>query len=78
MSITSDRYWRFTELVLTHKRPICPISALLEKFNPQNINQMPAAKFYARLDLEQICLILDEHELVANARSIFTGVQKMR
>jgi cobyrinic acid a,c-diamide synthase len=33
---------------------ICPISALHEKFNPRNINHMPAVKFYARLDLEQI------------------------
>jgi hypothetical protein len=27
---------------------------LREKFNPRNINHMPAVKFYARLDLEQI------------------------
>jgi hypothetical protein len=28
---------------------------LREKFDPRNINHMPAVKFSARLDLEQIC-----------------------
>jgi predicted CXXCH cytochrome family protein len=37
------------------KWPICPISALREKFNPRNITHMPPVKFFARLDLEQIC-----------------------
>jgi len=37
-----------------HKLPICPISALREKFNPRNINQMHAVKFFVRLDLNQI------------------------
>jgi hypothetical protein len=27
---------------------------LREKFNPRNINHMPAVKFFARLDLDQI------------------------
>jgi hypothetical protein len=42
---------------------ICPISALHEKFNPRNINHMPAVKFSARLDLDQIILFLDGHKL---------------
>ena len=50
-------------LVPIHKWPICPISALPEKFNPRNINHMPAVKFFARLDLDQICLFLDGHSL---------------
>jgi len=29
---------------------------LREKFNPRNINHRPAVKFFARLDLDQICL----------------------
>jgi hypothetical protein len=29
---------------------------LHEKFDPRNINHMPAVKFSMRLDLEQICL----------------------
>jgi hypothetical protein len=28
---------------------------------PSNINHMPPAKFLASLDLDQICLFLDEH-----------------
>jgi hypothetical protein len=47
-----------------HKWPICPISALHEKFNPWNINNpMPAVTFFVRLDPEQICLFLDGHDL---------------
>jgi hypothetical protein len=42
---------------------ICPISALREKFNPRNISHMPAVKFSTRLDLEQIILFLDGHQL---------------
>jgi hypothetical protein len=34
---------------------------LHEKFNPRNINHMPAVKFSARLDLDQIILFLDGH-----------------
>jgi hypothetical protein len=45
------------------KWPIYPISALREKFNPQNINHMPPVKFFVRLDLDQICLFLDGHYL---------------
>jgi hypothetical protein len=41
------------------KWPICPISVLREKFNPRNINHMPAVKFFGRLDLGQICLFLE-------------------
>jgi len=48
-------------LVPVHKWPICPISALREKFNPRNINHIPAVKFFARLDLDQIDLFLDGH-----------------
>ncbi|VTR64098.1 conserved hypothetical protein [Desulfosarcina cetonica] len=43
------------------KWPICPISVFREKFYPRNINYMPAVKFFARLDLDQIFLFLDEH-----------------
>jgi hypothetical protein len=50
--------------VSIHKWPICPISALREKFNPRNINHMPAVKFSARVPyLEQIILFLDGHKL---------------
>jgi hypothetical protein len=55
-------------LVPIHKWPICPISALREKFYPRNINLMPAVKFFARLDLEQICLFLDGLYLVTIER----------
>jgi hypothetical protein len=57
-------------LVPIHKWPICPISALFSKFIPRNIDHMypkgtscgaPADKFFAGLDLNQICLFLDEH-----------------
>jgi hypothetical protein len=34
---------------------------LREKFNSRNINHMPAAKFFVRLDLDQIILFLDGH-----------------
>jgi hypothetical protein len=38
------------ELVPVHKWPICPISALLEKFNPRNINHADGViKFFERL-----------------------------
>jgi hypothetical protein len=37
---------------------------LREKFNPRNINHMPAVKFFARLDLDQICLFLDAHKAI--------------
>jgi hypothetical protein len=43
------------------KWPIFPISALRKKFNPRNIIYMPAVKFFARLDLDQICLFPDGH-----------------
>jgi hypothetical protein len=56
---------RFCELVPIHKWSICPISALREKFNPRNINHMPAAKFSARVPyLDPICLFVDGHELL--------------
>jgi hypothetical protein len=45
--------------VSIHKWLICPISALHGKFNPRNINHMPAVKFSARLDLDQIILFVD-------------------
>jgi hypothetical protein len=50
-----------SELVPIHKWPIWPISVLHEKFNPRNINHMPAVKFFVRLDLNQICLFMDGH-----------------
>jgi len=52
-----------TYLVPIHKWPICPISVLCEKFYPRNINHMPAVKFFACLDLDQIFLFLDGHYL---------------
>jgi hypothetical protein len=61
-------------LVPIHQWPICPISALREKFNPRNISHMPAiagtamlsVKFFARLDLDPICLFLDGHYFALN------------
>jgi len=42
--------------VLIQKWPICPISSLREKLNPRNINHTDGViKFFARLDLDQIC-----------------------
>jgi hypothetical protein len=55
--------------VSIHKWPICPISALREKFNPRNINHMPPVKFFVRLDLDQIFLFVDGHELDLQKRS---------
>jgi hypothetical protein len=57
------------ELVPIHKWLICPISALHEKFNPRNISHMPAVKFSGRLDLEQIILFVDGHELISILRA---------
>jgi hypothetical protein len=51
------------QLVPIHKWPICPLSALHEKFNPRNIDHMPAVKFFVRLDLDQICLFLNGHQM---------------
>jgi ABC-type amino acid transport substrate-binding protein len=45
-----------------HKWLICPISALCSKFYPRNITCMPAVKFFASLDLDQIIRFLDGHE----------------
>jgi len=50
-------------LVPIHKWPIGPISALREKFNPRNVNYMPAVRFFGRLDLNPICLFVDGHNL---------------
>ncbi len=50
-------------LLPIQKWPIRPISALHEKFNPRNINYMSVVKFFVRLDLDLICLILDAHYL---------------
>ena len=55
-------------LVPIHQWPICPISALCSKFNPRNINYMPAVKFIARLNLDPICLFLDRHYLATNRK----------
>jgi hypothetical protein len=35
---------------------------------------MPAAKFFARLDLDQICLFLDEHYLAEGSGSFDSGL----
>ncbi|MGA6927665.1 MAG: hypothetical protein WBY88_18395, partial [Desulfosarcina sp.] len=51
----------FVRVVSIHKRLFCPISVLLEKFNPRNINYMPPVKFFARLDLDQNPSFLDGH-----------------
>jgi glycosyltransferase involved in cell wall biosynthesis len=56
-----------TQLVPIHKWPIFPISALRSKFYPRNINHMPPVKFLASLDLEQIWLFLDGHQLTFGA-----------
>jgi hypothetical protein len=51
---------------------------LREKFNPRNITHMPvedpepligAVKFSGRLDLEQIILFVDGHELISILRA---------
>jgi hypothetical protein len=52
--------WK-TRIVPIRKWPICPISALREKFNPRNINPMPPVKFFGRLDLDPIFLFPDGH-----------------
>jgi hypothetical protein len=40
-----------------HKWPICPISALREKFNSRNSHHMPAVKFFARRISTQLAYI---------------------
>ena len=60
-----ERYVRTIYLVPIHKWLICPISALRSKFYPRNIRHMPAVKFFARLDLDQIFRFLDGHYLRA-------------
>ena len=52
------------ELVSVHKWLFSPNSLLLSKFNPRNINYMPAVKFIERLDLEQTISFMDRHELM--------------
>jgi hypothetical protein len=51
-------FW--VKTVPIHKWPICPISALCEKFYPLHYNHMPVVKFFESLDLDPICLFLDE------------------
>jgi hypothetical protein len=48
--------------VPTHEWPIDPISVLHEKYNPRNINHMPAVNFFVRRNTDQICRIPDGHE----------------
>jgi hypothetical protein len=58
---------------------------LREKFNPRNINPMPAVKFFARLDLDQIiegtngCPSISGRTLVNDRRSdsdpLYTPIQ---
>jgi hypothetical protein len=62
---------REDQLAPIHKWLICPISALREKFNPRNIIHMPAVKFSARLDLEQIILFVDGHQFVVREVKLF-------
>jgi hypothetical protein len=71
-------FWR----VPIHKWPIYPISALFSKFIPRNISHMypkgtsfgaPMDKFFARLDLDQICLFLDGHLLSAIVKEYRSG-----
>ena len=57
-----------TELVSVRKRLFCPNSSLRSKFNPRNIDHMPAVKFFARLDLEQNSSLPDGHKLVSVQR----------
>ena len=40
-----------------------PDIGVAQKFNPRDIIHIPAVKFFVRLDLSQICLFLDGHEL---------------
>jgi hypothetical protein len=64
--------------VSIQKWPICPISALREKFNPRNIHHMPAVKFFVRLDLDPICLFLDGHKLGLDGyRDVFPHGQQL-
>jgi hypothetical protein len=71
---TQFEHVRASSLVSIHKWPISPISALREKFNPRNINPMPAVKFFESLDLDPICLFLDGHALngLSSARGRLT------
>jgi acyl transferase domain-containing protein len=41
------------QLVSIRKRCFSPNSSLCSEFHPRNINYMPAAKFFTRLDLEK-------------------------
>jgi len=50
-----------SEVVPIRKWPIGPISALHKKFNPRDMNDMPAVKFFVRLDLDPIRLFVDGH-----------------
>jgi hypothetical protein len=59
-----------------HKWLICPISALHGKFNPRNINHMPAVKFFVRLDLEQIIRFVDGHYLTPSKASSASAASK--
>jgi hypothetical protein len=47
------------------------VAVYREKFNPRNIEHMPAVKFFARLDLEQILLFLDGNERAQVSLNIF-------
>lgn len=53
-----------TDLVPVQKCPNCPISALQELFYPRNISHMPVVKLYLHLDLDQIRLFMDGHDLI--------------
>jgi hypothetical protein len=48
-------------IVPIHKWLFCPISAVREKFYPQNINYMPPVKLFAHLDLDQNPSFLHGH-----------------
>jgi len=53
---------RKNKFVSIHKWSFCQISALREKNNSRNINQMPVVIFFACLDLEQKSLFMDGHK----------------
>ncbi len=57
-------------IVPIHKWTNFPISVLCEKSYPRNINQMPAVKYSACIDLERACLFIDEHEYRLYSKSI--------
>ncbi|MEJ2040551.1 MAG: hypothetical protein P8X55_16725, partial [Desulfosarcinaceae bacterium] len=54
----------FHKIVSIQKWLFPPISLLGGKFNPRNINHMPAVKISARLKLDENISFLDGHKIV--------------